>query len=627
MVNSKNILSRKENYLKNISMDTLRFITCGSVDDGKSTLIGRILYESNVILDDQMEELKRDSKKSSNIENNIDFSLLLDGLDAEREQGITIDIAYRYFNTDKRKFIVADTPGHEQYTRNMFTGASTADVAVLLIDSTKGILEQTKRHAYVCSTLGIDNIILAINKIDLVGYDQDVFNKHVSDFIEFTSILSFKKIIPIPISALNGDNVTKKSQETHWYKGPTLLSSLETIELSCSEDGKGFYLPVQWVNRPNSDFRGFSGTVEYGSVEKGQEIIVLPSRETAHVKEIYLSDKKINKACISQAITLTLDKEIDISRGDILADMNNKAELSDQLEAKLIWMDKEPGYIGRSYLLKIGTTTVNAQIMEIKHKININTYENLPAKELKLNDLCIVTLKLNKNIIFKSYKSCRPLGSFILIDKMSNSTAAAGMINFSLRRSQNIHLQNLNINKEMRQKLNGHKSKILWFTGISGSGKSTIANALEKEYHLKGIRTYTLDGDNIRHGLNKDLGFTNADRIQNIRRIAEVAKLMLDAGIVVLCAFISPFREDRNSVRALFDNDEFIEIFVNTPLDIAEKRDPKGLYKKARKGEIPNFTGIDSNYEEPENPEFNIKTDELNVEDIVDLLESKIDLG
>tara|TARA_B110000444_G_C18837594_1_gene596941 strand:- start:105 stop:1988 length:1884 start_codon:yes stop_codon:yes gene_type:complete len=627
MVNSKNILSRKENYLKNISMDTLRFITCGSVDDGKSTLIGRILYESNVILDDQMEELKRDSKKSSNIENNIDFSLLLDGLDAEREQGITIDIAYRYFNTDKRKFIVADTPGHEQYTRNMFTGASTADVAVLLIDSTKGILEQTKRHAYVCSTLGIDNIILAINKIDLVGYDQDVFNKHVSDFIEFTSILSFKKIIPIPISALKGDNVTNKSQETHWYKGPTLLSSLETIELSCSEDGKGFYLPVQWVNRPNSDFRGFSGTVEYGSVEKGQEIIVLPSRETAHVKEIYLSDKKINKACISQAITLTLDKEIDISRGDILADMNNKAELSDQLEAKLIWMDKEPGYIGRSYLLKIGTTTVNAQIMEIKHKININTYENLPAKELKLNDLCIVTLKLNKNIIFKSYKSCRPLGSFILIDKMSNSTAAAGMINFSLRRSQNIHLQNLNINKEMRQKLNGHKSKILWFTGISGSGKSTIANALEKEYHLKGIRTYTLDGDNIRHGLNKDLGFTNADRIQNIRRIAEVAKLMLDAGIVVLCAFISPFREDRNSVRALFDTDEFIEIFVNTPLDIAEKRDPKGLYKKARKGEIPNFTGIDSNYEEPENPEFNIKTDELNVEDIVDLLESKIDLG
>ena len=611
-------VERVNQYLdEQANLDTLRFITCGSVDDGKSTLIGRLLYEAQLIFEDQVASLQNDSKKMGTQGGAIDFALLVDGLASEREQGITIDVAYRFFTTERRKFIVADTPGHEQYTRNMVTGASTADVAIILIDARLGVLPQTCRHSMICATLGIQKVVVAINKMDLVEYSQETFSRILNDYSNFASQLQFNEIKAIPISALKGDNIIEQSSHMHWYQGPTILGYLETVDSRLSRINGPLRFPVQWVNRPNPDFRGYSGTVESGIVEVGQSIKVLPSDVTAKVKDIVLFENRLPKAKAGQAITLTLDTEIDVSRGDVIAALDAPCEVADQFEVKLVWMDQAPGFSGRSCWMKIGTTQVNAQITGIKHKVNINTFEHLSAKQLELNDLTVVTIKTDRPIAFDRYRDCRPMGALILIDRMSNQTVAAGMIEHAMRRSSNVHRQQLEIDKAARRTLNDHTSRVLWFTGLSGSGKSTIANALEKELHAAGIRTYILDGDNVRHGLNSDLGFTDADRVENIRRIGEVAKLMVDAGIVVLAAFISPFRAERDMVRGLFEDDEFIEIFVDTPLDVAETRDPKGLYKKARLGEIPNFTGIGSPYEAPERPEFHIKTEHETLAQIV----------
>ena len=617
MTTQQTSIERVNAYLEEqASLDTLRFITCGSVDDGKSTLIGRMLYEAQMIFEDQVASLKNESKKIGTQGGDIDFALLVDGLAAEREQGITIDVAYRFFSTDRRKFIVADTPGHEQYTRNMVTGASTADVAVILIDARQGVLTQTRRHSMICSALGIKNVVLAINKMDLIGYSQETYNQIEADYRAFADELNFESITPIPMSALKGDNVVERSKETEWFHGPTLIGFLETVDTRTSLAEKPFRLPVQWVNRPNLDFRGFSGTVESGQIQVGQAVRILPSGETANVKSIVLFKDELTKAEAGQAVTVTLDREVDASRGDVIAAAESPSEVSDQFELELVWMDQEPGYVGRSYLMKLGTSVINAQITDIKHKVNINSFEKLSASKLELNDLSIVTLKTARPVPYEQYKNCAGLGGLILIDRMSNQTVAAGMLEFALRRASNVHTHKLDVDKEARQRLNGHSSKVLWFTGLSGSGKSTIANALEKELHQKGIRTYILDGDNIRHGLNKDLGFTDADRIENIRRISEVAKLMVDAGIVAITAFISPFRAERQMAREMFEADEFVEIFVNTPLNVAESRDPKGLYKKARKGEIPNFTGINSPYEEPDAAELTLNTEE-SMDDLV----------
>jgi len=620
-------VERVNTYLaEQTSLDTLRFITCDSVDDGKSTLIGRMLCEAQLIFDDQVASLKSDSKKVGTQGGDIDFALLVDGLAAEREQGITIDVAYRFFATDKRKFIVADTPGHEQYTRNMVTGASSADLAIILIDARQGILTQTRRHSMICSVLGIKNIVLAVNKMDLMDYSKDTFEQIEANYRAFAKQLNFTQITAIPISALKGDNVIQRSTNSHWYHGPTLLGYLETLDYQSSDVEQPLRFPVQWVNRPNLDFRGFSGTIEAGRAQVGQAVRILPSGETANINEIILFKDKLKQADAGRAVTLTLDREIDASRGDLIVAADAPCEISDQFEIELIWMDQEPGFLGRSYLMKIGTQTVSAQITEIKHKININTFEKLSASKLELNDLCAVKIKTDRAIPFEAYKTCPGIGSLILIDRMSNQTVAAGMIDYALRRASNVHRQKLDVDKSTRRQMNGHTSKVIWFTGLSGSGKSTVANALEKELHTQGIRTYVLDGDNVRHGLNKDLGFTDADRVENIRRISEVAKLMMDAGIVVLTAFISPFRAERRMARELFEDGEFIEVFVNTPLEVAESRDPKGLYKKARKGEIPNFTGIGSPYEAPENPEINVFTAQDSIEEIVKQLIKKLDL-
>ena len=607
------------------SLDTLRFITCGSVDDGKSTLIGRMLYEAQLIFEDQVASLKSDSKKVGTQGGDIDFALLVDGLAAEREQGITIDVAYRFFSTDRRKFIVADTPGHEQYTRNMVTGASTADVAVILIDARQGVLTQTRRHSIICSALGIKNVVLAVNKMDLVGYNEDRFNEIVEDYRAFAKDLSFSEITPIPMSALKGANVVERAIETQWHHGPTLLGYLECVDTQDQKEAYPLRFPVQWVNRPNLDFRGFSGTLEAGTAEVGQAIRILPSGETANIKDIVLFKRNLDKAHNGQSVTITLDREIDASRGDVIVAADSPCEVSDQFQVELVWMDGEQGYLGRSYWMKIGTQFVNAQITDIKHKININTFEHLSASKLELNDLCVVTIKTDKAIPFEPYKACAGLGGLILIDRMSNQTVAAGMIDYALRRANNVHKHKLDIDKETRRHLNGHTSKVLWFTGLSGSGKSTIANALEIALHEQGIRTYLLDGDNVRHGLNNDLGFTDADRVENIRRVGEVAKLMVDAGIVVLTAFISPFAAERRVARDLFEEGEFVEIHVDTPLEVAESRDPKGLYKKARKGEIPNFTGISSPYEAPEAPEIRVSTEAASVDEVVADLISKLE--
>ena len=622
-----NAVERVNQYLdEQANLDTLRFITCGSVDDGKSTLIGRMLYEAQLVFEDQVASLQQDSKKIGTQGGEIDFALLVDGLASEREQGITIDVAYRFFSTDRRKFIVADTPGHEQYTRNMVTGASTADVAVILIDARQGVLPQTRRHSMICSALGIKNVVIAINKMDLVDYSQETFNRILDDYVNFASQLQFKEITVIPTSALKGDNITERSSHTHWYQGATLLGFLETVNPRLTRLNQPLRFPVQWVNRPNLDFRGLSGTVESGTVEVDQSIRVLPSGEIAKIKDIILFEDHLEKAEAGQAITLILDAEIDASRGDVIVASDTPCEVADQFEINLVWMDQAPGYIGRSFWLKIGTTLVNGHITDIKHKVNINTFERLSATQLELNELSVVTIKTDRPIAFERYQDCAPMGALILIDRMSHQTVAAGMIVFALRRSRNVHRQQLEIDKRSRRTLNGHTSRVFWFTGLSGSGKSTIANALEKELHARGIRTYLLDGDNVRHGLNCDLGFTDADRVENIRRIGEVAKLMVDAGIVVLTAFISPFRAEREMVRCLFENDEFVEIFIDTPLDVAEARDPKGLYKKARQGEIPNFTGIGSPYEAPETPDIHIHTESESVQHIVTRLLRDLDL-
>ncbi len=596
------------------SLDMLRFITCGSVDDGKSTLIGRMLYEAQMVFEDQVATLKNESKKLGTQGGEIDFALLVDGLAAEREQGITIDVAYRFFATDRRKFIVADTPGHEQYTRNMVTGASTADVAVILIDARQGVLTQTRRHSLICSVLGIKNIVVAINKMDLVDYAQARFTEIEADYRLFAKALNFDHITAIPVSALKGANIIERATETSWYHGPTLMGFLETVDTQSQKTDHALRFPVQWVNRPHLNFRGFSGMVEAGQVQQGQDVRILPSGERAKIEDIILFKDNLRKAEAGQSVTVTLDRDIDISRGDVIVAADAPCEVSDQFEILLVWMDQEPGYLGRSYGMKLGTHFVNAQITDIKHKININSFEKIAATKIDLNDLCVVTIKIDQPVPFEPYKECPAMGGLILVNRMTNQTVGAGMIEFALRRASNVHRQKLDIDKATRRAMNGHKSKVLWFTGLSGSGKSTIANALEKALYEQGIRTYILDGDNVRHGLNKDLGFTDADRIENIRRIAEVAKLMVDAGIVVLTAFISPFRAERDMARSMFEDDEFIEIFIDTPLDVAEARDPKGLYKKARQGKLPNFTGIDSPYEPPENPDIVLSTHEHNLD-------------
>ena len=613
------IQQKVDEYIETQSgLDLLRFITCGSVDDGKSTLIGRMLYEAQMIFEDQVTSLRNDSKKMGTQGGEIDFALLVDGLAAEREQGITIDVAYRFFNTDHRKFIVADTPGHEQYTRNMVTGASTADVAVILLDATQGVLTQTRRHSFIASLLGIKHVVLAVNKMDLANFDQKTYDDIVEEYRAFSRDLSFETITEIPMSALEGDNVIQRSSRTTWYTGPTLLGFLETAEVGRSQLDHPFRFPVQWVNRPSHEFRGYTGTIVAGQVEKGQAIRVLPSGEMANVDEIILYKTKLDKAVADQAVTITLDREVDISRGDVIVAADEPCQASDQFEVSLVWMDQEEGFIGRNYWMIIGTTKVNATIRDIKFKYNINTFEHISSQSLALNEISEVTLSLDKDVPYESYQACKAMGAFVLIDRYSHATVGAGMINFALRRAENVHRQALEIDKKARAKLNGHPGRALWFTGLSGSGKSTVANALEQALHEKGVHTYILDGDNVRHGLNRDLGFTDADRIENVRRVAEVTKLMVDAGIVVITSFISPFRSERQMARELFDSGEFIEVYVNVTLDQAEERDPKGLYKKARRGELPNFTGIDSAYEEPETPEIELKTGERSVEECVE---------
>ena len=600
-------------YLKSqASLNLLRFITCGSVDDGKSTLIGRMLYESQMIFDDQVASLKNDSKKYGTQGENIDFALLVDGLSAEREQGITIDVAYRFFSSSKRKFIVADTPGHEQYTRNMATGASTAELAILLVDARNGILTQTKRHSFIVSLLGIKNIVLAINKMDLVNYDKNIYEKISSEYKLFSKKLNFKNIQSIPISALKGDNIHKKSKYMKWYNDKTLFDYLETTKTKIQSSDR-FVLPVQSVNRPNLNFRGYSGTIAEGKIRKGDELISLPSNQKVKVKDIFVGERSIKTANLKQSITLTIDKEIDTSRGDILCSKNSTVDMADQFNMNVIWMSEDKGFTGRTYLAKIHNISTSIKIMNIKKIYDVNTLEFTAGNELKLNDVAEISISFNKTVPFSTFKENKILGSLIIIDPINNQTIGMGMINFSLRRSQNIQLQNLTINKNLREKINGHKGQVLWMTGLSGSGKSTIANELEKILYSQGKKTYILDGDNIRHGLNKDLGFTDKDRVENIRRVAEVAKLMCDAGLIVITAFISPFRLEREMARSLFEKNDFKEIYISTPLKVAEKRDPKGLYKKARQGKIPNFTGIDSIYEKPINPELEIDTSKVSL--------------
>ena len=600
-------------YLKSqASLNLLRFITCGSVDDGKSTLIGRMLYESQMIFDDQVASLKNDSKKYGTQGENIDFALLVDGLSAEREQGITIDVAYRFFSSSKRKFIVADTPGHEQYTRNMATGASTAELAILLVDARNGILTQTKRHSFIVSLLGIKNIVLAINKMDLVNYDKNIYEKIISEYKLFSKKLNFENIQSIPISALKGDNIHKKSKYMKWYNDKTLFDYLETTRTKI-QSSDSFVLPVQSVNRPNLNFRGYSGTIAEGKIRKGDELISLPSNQKVKVKDIFIGERSLKTANLKQSITLTIDKEIDTSRGDILCSKNSTVDMADQFNVNVIWMSEDKGFTGRTYLAKIHNISTSIKIMNIKKIYDVNTLEFTAGNELQLNDVAEISISFNKTVPFSTFKENKILGSLIIIDPINNQTIGMGMINFSLRRSQNIQLQNLTINKNLREKINGHKGQVLWMTGLSGSGKSTIANELEKILYSQGKKTYILDGDNIRHGLNKDLGFTDKDRVENIRRVAEVAKLMCDAGLIVITAFISPFRLEREMARSLFEKNDFKEIYISTPLKVAEKRDPKGLYKKARQGKIPNFTGIDSIYEKPTSPELEIDTSKVSL--------------
>ena len=616
------VTSVSEWLAQQAKQDLLRFITCGSVDDGKSTLIGRLLWESQQIFDDQLASLQADSKRHGTQGDNIDFALLVDGLAAEREQGITIDVAYRFFSTPNRKFIVADTPGHEQYTRNMVTGASTADVAVVLVDARKGVLTQTRRHSYLVKLMGIQNVVLAINKMDMVDYSQLVFEAIQQDYLAFAKQLGGLNVTPIPMSALRGDNITDRSPHMPWFHGTTLMSFLETVPIEQDRLSKlAFRMPVQWVNRPNQDFRGFSGTVASGTVQAGQRIRVQPSGREVDIARIVTQDGDLTQAVAGQAITITLGEEVDASRGDMFSTAQAPATVADLFQAHVVWMAQDPLMPGRSYWLKCGTQIVNASITKIKHQINVNTLEHIAADKLELNAVAECNIAPDKPLVFDSYVDISATGGFVLIERISNLTVAAGVIDHPLRRAQNVQPQHFQINKESRSKLNNQKPCVLWFTGLSGSGKSTLANELEKKLFDMGHRTYVLDGDNVRHGLNKDLGFTQEDRIENIRRVAEVAKLMLDAGLVVLTTFISPYRADREMARSLFNDGEFFEIFVNTPLDACEQRDPKGLYKKARKGEIKNFTGIDSPYEAPEQPDLVINTHKHSINAAIVLLQ------
>ena len=620
----KNVSYNRETikYLDNhLKKSLLRFITCGSVDDGKSTLLGRLLYETKAVLSDQLAQLKTDSKKFGTQGDSIDYALLLDGLSAEQEQGITIDVAYRFFSTEKRKFIIADTPGHEQYTRNMATGASTADAAVILIDARKGLLEQTKRHSYLCHLFGIRHFIVAINKMDLVKYDEFRFREITEEYGSFASTIGVKNLSYIPISGIHGDNILSISENMKWYKESSLLKLLEDIDLEDNRNrSQPFRMPVQLVNRPNSDFRGVSGKVSSGCISKNDEISIFPSGKKTKIKEIITPNGSVEKSLPGQSITLTFKDEIDCSRGHIVSSESSPLEISDQFEATIVWMHENPLVPGRSYYLKIGCLELQSSCAQPKHKINIETNEHIAAKNLELNEIGVVILTTAHEMPFTSYQENHDLGGFILIDKVSNITVAAGMINFALRRSQNIHWQNTDITKSQRAAALNQKPVILWMTGLSGSGKSTIANAVERQLRQNGFHTFLLDGDNIRHGLNKDLGFTEADRIENIRRIGEVSKLMTDAGLIVITAFISPFESERIMVREMVDEGEFVEIFIDTPLQIAETRDVKGLYAKARAGELQNFTGIDSPYEIPLKPEIVINTEELSVEIAADVI-------
>jgi bifunctional enzyme CysN/CysC len=613
----KNLPTTIEEFMaQQQKQDLLRFITCGSVDDGKSTLIGRLLWEANELFDDQLAALKTDSKKFGTQGNNIDFALLVDGLAAEREQGITIDVAYRFFATAKRKFIVADTPGHEQYTRNMVTGASTADVAILLVDARAGLLTQTRRHAFLASLLGIRHVALAINKMDLVDFNATIFNEIKDAFEAFAEPLGFISITAIPISALNGENITERTTNTSWYQGPTLMGYLETVDIVALSNDKTVF-PVQLVNRPTANFRGFSGTLTNGQINLGDEIRVTGSGQKAIVSEIVTMDGSLKSVKAGDAVTLCLDREIDVSRGDVISLAKSPLEMSDHFEAMIVWLHQDDGLIGRNYDLKLASQWSTASITEIKNRININTLAQEAIKKLQLNEISVCNIHTTKPLVIDAYKSCLTLGSFILVDRFTHATVAAGMITHSLRRAQNVHKQALTIDRSGRERLNGHKGKVIWFTGLSGSGKSSLANALEVKLHSHGLRTYVLDGDNFRQGLNKDLGFTDADRVENIRRVAEVAKLMMDAGLIVMTAFISPFKSERDMARELINSENFIEVYVSTPLEICENRDVKGLYKKARAGQIPNMTGINSPYETPDSPDFEANTAEKGIESIV----------
>ena len=601
--------------------DLLRFITCGSVDDGKSTLIGRLLHDCQAVFDDQMDALQSDSARVGTQGDKVDFALLVDGLSAEREQGITIDVAYRYFGTAKRRFIVADTPGHEQYTRNMVTGASTADLAVLLVDARKGVLTQTRRHSLIARLVGIRNIIVAVTKMDLVDYDAEAFNAVVRDYRAFAEATGIAEWTAIPVSGLEGDNVVARSAAMGWYHGPSLLEQLEAVELSGDADAaRPLRLPVQWVNRPNQDFRGFAGQVASGTVAVGDAVRILPSGRESRVSKILLGDAELERAAAGQSVTLTLADEIDCARGDVITSAGDQPQAADQFEADLVWMAEAELVPGRGYWLKLGTRTVNATVQAPKYILNVNTQEHLAAKTLGLNDIGVVELTTDDPIVFEPYAESRALGGFILIDKISNATAAAGMIHFALRRAQNIHWQHIEVSRDVHAAQKGQKSAVVWLTGLSGAGKSTIANLVEKKLLARGRHTFLLDGDNVRHRLNKDLGFTEADRIENIRRVGEVARLMSDAGLIVITAFISPFRAERDMVRAMMPEGEFMEVHIDVPIAVAEQRDAKGLYAKARAGEITNFTGIDSPYEPPEKPDVHIDATAMTAEQAADAI-------
>ena len=611
-----------DSYLKSHEEKSLlRFITCGSVDDGKSTLIGRMLYESQMLFDDQLSALKHDSKKIGTQGNEIDFALLVDGLAAEREQGITIDVAYRFFSTDKRKYIVADTPGHEEYTRNMATGASTADVAIILIDAEQGVLTQTRRHSFIVSMVGVKKVLLAVNKLDLVNYSQEVYNQIVSDYSDFAeNALNLESITAVPISALLGDNVVEKSEKTPWYKGETIMQFLENIEVENQRKITPFRMPVQWVNRPNSSFRGFTGLIASGETKVGDKIRLHPGGNESTIESIITWDGELPKASAGQSVTITLNDEIDVSRGDIIATSTDPCGEADQFQSRILWMSDDAMIPGRQYIFKSNTQSATLTLGRLKHRIDVNTLDHLPAKTLELNEIGVCNISLDKRIAFDSYENNQTMGGFIVIDRLSNNTVGMGLIDFALRRSENIHWQKMDVSKESRAEQKSQIPKLIWFTGLSGSGKSSIANILEKKLQSLGKHTITLDGDNIRHGLNRDLGFTAADRVENIRRVGEVAKLMVNSGLICITSFISPFESERKMARSLVLENEFIEVFVDTPLSVCEERDVKGLYAKARSGQIPNFTGISSPYESPKKPEIRIDTTKVSAEEAANLI-------